>query len=150
MIARSALPFTLRNILGRVGFASAQQRGVGAGGRCLNLWQCMFAALGVWSAESQLAWRSEIRLFDEPEKFRRFCPDCRGDTEHEGFDEFGAGWYAQICRAVHAARHESLASGLVVNTTKVPLSDACGRRLRKPSGVSIQGVYNVLSINKPT
>ena len=98
MIARSALPFTLRNILGRVGFDSTHQRGGRAGGIRLNLWQRMLAALGVWSAESHLAWRSGILLCDVPERFRRFCPDCREDTRHEGFDEFGAGWYAQISR----------------------------------------------------
>jgi hypothetical protein len=37
-------------------------------------------------------------LHDRPERFRRFCRDCGEDTPHEGFDEFGAGWYAQICR----------------------------------------------------
>ena len=104
MIALSALPFTLRNILGRVGFDSTQQRGGRAGGIPINLWQRMFAALGVWSAESHLAWRSEICLHGAPERFRRFCPDCREDTAHEGFDEFGAGWYAQICRCRHCGR----------------------------------------------
>ena len=104
MIARSALPFTLRNIFGRVGFASTQQRGGRARGIGLDLWQRMLAALGVWSAESHLAWRSEILFDDQPERFRRFCPDCREDTAHEGFDEFGAGWYAQICRCRQCAR----------------------------------------------
>ena len=104
MIARSALPFTLRNIFGRVGFASTHQRGGRARGICLDLWQRMLAELDVWSAESHLAWRSEILLYDEPERFRCFCPDCQDDTVHEGFDEFGAGWYAQICRCRQCAR----------------------------------------------
>ena len=104
MIARSALPFTLRNVLGGVGLDSTQRRGGRAGGIPLNLWQRMLAALGVWSAESHLAWRSEILLQDVPERFRRFCPDCQDDTGHEGFDEFGAGWYAQICRCRSCGR----------------------------------------------
>ena len=39
-------------------------------------------------------------LYDGPEQFRRFCPDCQEDTAHKGFDELGLGWYAQIshCR----------------------------------------------------
>lgn len=97
MIARSALPFTLRSILDRVGLAPTQQRGVRASWMRLNRWQRMFAALGDWSAASHPAWRSEILLRDRPERFRRFCRDCGDDTPHEGFDEFGAGWYAQIC-----------------------------------------------------
>jgi|SRR6516165_3521573 hypothetical protein len=104
MIARSALPFTLRSILDRVGLALTQQRGSRAGALRLNLWPRMFAALGDWSATSHLAWRSEILFDDQPERFRRFCPDCREDTAHEGFDEFGAGWYAQICRCRHCGR----------------------------------------------
>ena len=104
MIARSALPFTLRSILDRVGLASRQQRGGRTGGMRLNLWERMFAALGDWSATSHLAGCSEILFHDQPERFRRFCPDCREDTAHEGFDEFGAGWYAQICRCRHCGR----------------------------------------------
>ena len=104
MIARSALPYSLRNIRDRVAFDSTQQRGGRAGGIPLNFWQRMLAALGVWSAESHLAWRSEILLQDVPERFRRFCPDCQDDTGHEGFDEFGAGWYAQICRCRSCGR----------------------------------------------
>ena len=98
MIARSALPFTLRNIFGRVGLPPTRRRGGRAGSIRFNLWQRLLAALGVWSAESHLAWRSEILLHDAPGRFRRFCPDCQEDTGHEGFDEFGAGWYAQISR----------------------------------------------------
>ena len=98
MIARSALPFTLRNILNRAGLASTQQR-IGLARRVrLNRWQRIIAALGDWSAVSNLAWRSEILLHDRPERFHCFCRDCREVTPHEGFDEFGAGWYVQICR----------------------------------------------------
>jgi hypothetical protein len=102
MIARSAPPFTRRNILGRAGLASDRCRR--DGGIRLNLWQRMFAALGAWSSASALAWRSEILLRDPPERFRRFCPDCEEDTPHEGFDELGAGWYAQICHCRHCGR----------------------------------------------
>ena len=104
MIARSAQPFTLRRILDRVGAAPTRQRVSRADGIRLNLWQLMLAALGVGSLASPLAWRSEILLHDQPERFRRFCRDCRQDTAHEGFDEFGAGWYAQICRCRSCGR----------------------------------------------
>jgi hypothetical protein len=103
MIARSALPFTLRNILDRAGLAPAQPRVGRAGGMRLNRWQRILTTLGDRSAASHPAWRSEI-LHDRPERLRRFCPDCREDTAHEGFDEFGAGWYAQICRCRHCGR----------------------------------------------
>ncbi len=98
MIARSALPYTLRSILDRIDLASLQ-RSIGRAGRIrLNRWQHMFAAFRDWSSVSQLAWRSEILLRDRPERFFRFCRDCGEHTPHEGFDEFGAGWYAQIWR----------------------------------------------------
>jgi len=98
MIARSALPFTLRSILDRAGLASAQQRIDLTRAVLLSRWQRVIAALGDWSAVSNLAWRSEILLHDRPERFHCFCRDCREVTPHEGFDEFGAGWYVQICR----------------------------------------------------
>jgi hypothetical protein len=104
MIARSAPPFTLRHILDRVGLASMRQRRGVAGGSRQNRLQGLFAALGDWSSASDLAWRSEPSSGGRPERFRRFCPDCREDTPHEGFDEFGAGWYAQICRCRHCGR----------------------------------------------
>ena len=93
MIARSALPFTLRNVLDRVGLARATQRG-GRGRR----WQRMIAALEDWWTTSYLAWRSEILSGVQSERFHRFCRDCGEDTPHEGFDEVGVGWYAQIYR----------------------------------------------------
>ena len=97
MIARSALPLTLRQILDRTGLASIQQHRGPVGGILLNRLQGLFAALGDWSSVSDLAWRSETLSGGRPERFRRFCPDCREDTAHEGFDELGPGWYAQIC-----------------------------------------------------
>jgi len=104
MIARSAPPFTLRNILDRVGLASMQQGLCRERGIRLNLWQRIFAALGDWSSVSAVSWRNEILLRDRPERFRRFCLDCREDTAHEGSDELGAGWYAQICRCRQCGR----------------------------------------------
>jgi hypothetical protein len=97
MIARYAPPFTLRHILERVGLAPTQQRRGPVGRTHLNRLQALFAALGDWSSVSAPS-------ADRPEQFRRFCPDCREDTAHEGFDEFGAGWYAQICRCRHCGR----------------------------------------------
>jgi hypothetical protein len=91
MIARSVLPFTLRNILGRSRLTAMLGFGLGR-------WRRRLAALADWSSASDLAGRSEILLRDPPERFRRFCRDCGTDTAHEGFDELGPGWYAQICR----------------------------------------------------
>ena len=98
MIARSAPSFSLRNILDRVGFSPPRQLGSRGRGIHLRLWQRIFAAIGAWSSLSALAWRSEILLREQPEKFRHFCLECRENTPHEGFDELGAGWYAQISR----------------------------------------------------
>ena len=98
MIARATLPFTLRHILDRVGLASMQQRSGPVGALRLNRLQAFFAALGGWSSGSDLARRGATLSDHRPERFRRFCRDCGEDTAHEGFDECGAGWYAQICR----------------------------------------------------
>ena len=98
MIARSAPSFTLRNILDRVGFSPTRQIGFRGRGIHLHLWQRIFAGISAWSSVSALAWRSEILLREQPEKFRHFCLECRENTPHEGFDELGAGWYAQISR----------------------------------------------------
>ena len=89
MAARSAPLLARSNIRDRIG---------------LNLWQRMFAVLGDWSSLSAPAGRSDVLLCDRPERFRRFCPDCAEDTAHEGFDELGIGWYAQICRCPHCGR----------------------------------------------
>ena len=98
MIARATLPFTLRHILDRVGLASMQQLSGPVGALRLNRLQGFFAGLGDWSSGSDLARRSATLSGDRPDRLRRFCPDCGEDTAHEGSDEFGAGWYAQICR----------------------------------------------------
>ena len=98
MIARATLPFTLRHILDRVGLASMQQLSGPVGALRLNRLQGFFAGLGDWSSGSDLARRSATLSGDRPDRLRRFCPDCGEDTAHEGFDECGAGWYAQICR----------------------------------------------------
>jgi hypothetical protein len=63
-----------------------------------------FAALGVWSLVSDLAGRSAVRQRDRRERFHRFCPECREDTAHEGFDELGVGWYAQISHCQRCGR----------------------------------------------
>jgi hypothetical protein len=104
MIARSAPSFTIRNILDRVGFSAIQQLRYRGRGIRPNLWQRIFAAIGAWSSVSALAWRSEILLHEQPERFRHFCRDCRENTMHEGFDELGAGWYAQISRCERCGR----------------------------------------------
>ena len=35
-----------------------------------------------------------------------FGPDCGEETAHEGFDELGPGWYAQICRCRLCGRQD--------------------------------------------
>jgi hypothetical protein len=104
MIAPSASTFTLRNILDRVGLVSMQPALYRNAGTRLNLWQRVSAALGDWSSVSALAWRSEVRLLERPERSRRFCRDCAKNTAHEDSDELGSGWYAQICRCRQCGR----------------------------------------------
>jgi hypothetical protein len=104
MIARSALPFTLLNILDRVGLTSPHRRTGPMGGTRLSRWRAIFAALGDRSALSKLGWHNEILLRDQPARFLRFCRDCGQDTPQESFDEFGAGWYARICRCRYCRR----------------------------------------------
>ena len=104
MIARSALPFPFRNMLNRVGLATLRQRiGFSRGLRPTRRLRIV-AALGQWSKISIFEWHSEILLRSQPERFRRFCSDCGRDTPHQGSDEFGAGWYAQICRCRHCGK----------------------------------------------
>ena len=97
MIARCP-PFTLRNVLDRVGLASPQKRSGFIRRLSISRWQRIVAAIADWSAGVSLAGPSETLLRDPPERFRRFCRECVEETLLEGFDEFGAGWYAQICR----------------------------------------------------
>ena len=96
MIVRSGQPFTLRDLFDRFSLISIQRRVDRYCRPRLNRRRHTFAVLGVWSLVSDLAGRSAVHLRDPPERFRRFCPDCREDTAHEGFDELGVGWYAQI------------------------------------------------------
>jgi hypothetical protein len=98
MIAISALSFTLRNILDRAGQASTRRRISLASGISVSRWWRALAALKDWSTVSNLTWRGEIPLPDQPDRVHRFCRNCGEETPHHGFDEFGAGWYAQICR----------------------------------------------------
>lgn len=124
MIARSALPFSARNILDRIrqpvsgarphhhhrarrlfgGDGSPLRRPGRDGGSGFSLWQRMFAAYGDWSSVLSLACRGEARSGDRTERLRRYCRDCEEDTSHEEFDEFGLGWYALICRCRRCGR----------------------------------------------
>ena len=97
MVARS-LPFSFLNIVDRVGLAPIQQRSGRGSGMHLRPRQRMIAGLEDWWTTSYHAWRSEIPSGDYAERLCRFCRDCGEDTPHEGFDEFGVGWYAQIYR----------------------------------------------------
>jgi len=99
MVALSPLVLTLRNILDQIGLPLLAQRTRLTRGIHFDHWQSMFAAVGYWWwADANVSWRNEILLHDRPDRFLTFCRDCREETPHEGFDELGAGWYAQICR----------------------------------------------------
>ena len=97
MIALS-LAFSFRSVLGRVGLAPTHQRGGRSSGLHLRRWQGLIAGLEARWTTSYLAWRSEIPSEVYTERVPRFCRDCDDDTPHEGFDELGIGWYAQIYR----------------------------------------------------
>src|SRR5689334_15626942 len=104
MIARATLSFTVRHILDRVGLASMQQLSGPVGALRPNCLQSFFGVFGDWSSGSDLARRSATFAGARPERLRRLCPDCGEETAHEGLDEFGAGWYAQICRCRRCGR----------------------------------------------
>ena len=116
----ATISFTLRNIFDRVGLISPHQRTGLPSGIRFNRWQRMLAALGDWSAFLNLAWRGEVLLRDRRERFLHFCRDCGEDTLHDGFDEFGVGWYAQICRCRYCGGEgmRGVASRLVVKKTE--------------------------------
>jgi hypothetical protein len=124
MIARSALPFSARNLLDRIlqSVSGPRQQQHYArhlfsgaepplpstwrrtGGNGSGRWQRIFAAYGDWSSALDLASRGEARSSDRTEQLRRYCRDCEQDTSHEEFDEFGLGWYALICRCRRCGR----------------------------------------------
>ena len=66
MIARAALPFTLRHFLDRVGLGSIRQRSGPVGWLRLNRLQGLFAALGDWSSGSDLARAAQLFSATDP------------------------------------------------------------------------------------
>ena len=100
MIAGSS-PFTLRNVLDRVGLALPQRRNGFTRRTPTSRWQRIIAAFADWSAVASLAGPSKTLLRGRPERLQRFCPNCVEETLHEGFDELGAAWYVQICRCLY-------------------------------------------------
>jgi hypothetical protein len=103
MITRSVPLFTFRAILDQVRL-SAKRRAGNSGRIFLNRCQRVFAAFGDWASVSSFAPHNEILLHDQPERFDRFCHDCGDDTSHDGYDELGIGWYAQISRCRSCGR----------------------------------------------
>jgi hypothetical protein len=105
MIARSALPFSLRNFLDSAAFVPMLRRIGRDGALWLSDWKSRLAAFEGWASATDLAARRDALRHDRTERFRRFCQACEAETPHEGFDELGAGWYAQICRCRLCGRH---------------------------------------------
>ena len=123
MIALFALPFSVRNILDRVcqsglspalhyyacllfsgeesAVASTLRRADPHRRAGFSRWRAMFAAPRNWSSVLP---HGETGWCDRTNQFRRFCRDCEEDTAHDEFDEFGPGWYAQICRCRRCGR----------------------------------------------
>jgi hypothetical protein len=115
MIARSALPLSARDILDRVChrmtglwqrhdarlremvFSTPSRAGL-EGGSGSSRWQRIFEAYGDWSSLVDHACRGGTLSRDQTKPFRRFCHACEENTVHEECDEFGPGWYAQMCR----------------------------------------------------
>lgn len=99
MTARSVPLLTFRGMLDRVRL-SAKRCASPSGRISPNRWQRVLSAFGDWTSVSNFAPRSELLSHDRPERFYRFCTNCGDDTSHDGYDELGIGWYAQIshCR----------------------------------------------------
>lgn len=104
MIVRSGQPFSLRNVFDRNGRVSIQQRLRASCRSRLQSLKHSFATRDIWASLVDLAERGEVLLIDRKEVFQRFCPDCREDTAHQGSDELGFGWYAQISRCRQCGR----------------------------------------------
>src|SRR5271165_788887 len=118
MLARSALPSSVGDVVDRFRqcltglrqfydarlsqkvppLASTLHRASVDGGSGSSRWQRIFEAYGDWSSLLNQACDGQTRSREQTESFRRFCHVCEENTVHEEFDEFGPGWYAQICR----------------------------------------------------
>ena len=104
MIARSGQPLTLRNVFDRYGRVLIQQRVRAFCRSRLKSLKHIFASQSIWAPLVDLAERGEVLLIDRNEVLRRVCPDCHEDTAHQGSDELGLGWYAQISRCRQCGR----------------------------------------------
>ena len=112
MIVRSGQPFTLHDLF-RFSLTTIQRRVSRSRGPRLDRRRRAFAPPRIWSLLSELAARSAVLLHDRSEPFYRFCPSCGEDTMHEGFDELGVGWYAQISRCQRCGRQGMRVCSLV-------------------------------------
>jgi hypothetical protein len=112
MIVRSGQPFTLHDLF-RFSLTTIQRRVSRYCRPRLNRGRRALTPRGVWSLVSDLASRSAVLLHDRSEPFCRFCPSCGEDTAHEGFDELGVGWYAQISRCQRCGRQGMRVCSLV-------------------------------------
>src|SRR5580704_15419598 len=57
-----------------------------------------------WRRWFDLVWEGHVLPRGRTEAVRRFCPGCDAETVHDGFDEGGLGWYAQLWRCRHCGR----------------------------------------------
>jgi len=97
-------PFAFRDLFDRYGPVSIQRRVGGSFRVYLKIAKHTTWSRRVWSFLVGLTERGEVLLFDRSEQFRQLCPNCREETPHQGFDELGFGWFAQISRCRQCGR----------------------------------------------
>ena len=59
-------------------------------------------AFGTWGSWLSSLYR--IRPSVQPERSRRHCEGCADETPHDGYDDTGYGWYAQMWRCRYCGR----------------------------------------------
>jgi len=97
-------PFAFRDLFDRYGPVSIQQRVCGSFRAYLKIAKHTTWSRRLWSFLTDLAEGGEVLLIDRSEQFRQLCPNCREETTHQGFDELGFGWFAQISRCQQCGR----------------------------------------------
>jgi hypothetical protein len=104
MIARLTQPINFRGIFDRVALLAFQFVSVRSRWASLGSCRRLFEHLRVSLRLSDAVECGRVLLREQSDQFRLFCPDCREETVHQGFDELGFGWYAQIARCRECGR----------------------------------------------